>query len=148
MSRRFTIGVFQDLSWAERGLDALTKHGFPPESLTILGQDSPELRALIEKRLQGPVEALTIHGIGAVAGCGPLLETLRQDGADLGADGLSSLIARAGFQRHDGQIYEKLTARGGVLVAIHNEPRAADALATLHAYGGGNAAIGAWSGRL
>ena len=38
--------------------------------------------------------------------------------------------------------------RGGVLVAIHSEPRAADALAVLHSYGGGNAAIGAWSGRV
>ena len=37
---------------------------------------------------------------------------------------------------------------GGVLVAIHSEPRAADALAVLHSYGGGNAAIGAWTGRV
>jgi hypothetical protein len=35
-----------------------------------------------------------------------------------------------------------------VLVAVHNEPRAADALARLHAYGAGNAAIGAWTGRV
>jgi hypothetical protein len=35
-----------------------------------------------------------------------------------------------------------------VLVAVRNEPRAADALAKLHAYGGGNAAIGAWTGRV
>ena len=62
--------------------------------------------------------------------------------------GLGSTIARAGFQRHDGHIFETLTGRGGVLVAIRNEPRAADALATLHAYGGGNAAIGAWNGRV
>ena len=38
--------------------------------------------------------------------------------------------------------------RGGVLVAIKSEPRAADALAILHSYGGGNAAIGAWTGRV
>ena len=148
MSRRFTIGVFQDLSWAERGLDALTKHGFSPESLTILGQDSPDLRALIEKRLAGTAEALTVDGIGPTIARGPLLETLRQDGGDLATQGLTGLIAKAGFQKHDGQIYERLAAKGGVLVAVHNEPRAADALATLLAYGGGNAAIGAWSGRL
>jgi hypothetical protein len=147
MSRRFTIGVFQDLSWAERGLDALAKHGFPPESLTIIGQDTPDVRALIERRL-GAAQSLAIEGIGAVAAHGPLLETLQENGHDLAKDGLKGAIARAGFQQHDGQIYEKLTARGGILVAIHNEPRAADALATLHAYGGGNAAIGAWAGRL
>jgi hypothetical protein len=35
-----------------------------------------------------------------------------------------------------------------VLVAVLGDPRAADALAILHAYGGGNAAIGAWMGRV
>jgi hypothetical protein len=62
--------------------------------------------------------------------------------------GLGSTIARAGFQRHDGHIFETLTGRGGVLVAVRSEPRAADALAILHAYGGGNAAIGAYTGRV
>ena len=46
------------------------------------------------------------------------------------------------------RIFEALTAKGGVLVAIRSEPRAADALAILHSYGGGNAAIGAWTGRV
>jgi len=35
-----------------------------------------------------------------------------------------------------------------VMVAIRTEPRAADALAILHSFAGGNAAIGAWSGRV
>jgi hypothetical protein len=71
-------------------------------------------------------------------------------GADTGlvSAGLGGTITRAGFQAHDGFLYETLVARGGVLVAIRNEPRAADALAKLHAYGGGNAAIGAWTGRV
>ena len=38
--------------------------------------------------------------------------------------------------------------RQRVLVAIEDAPRAADALAILHSYGGGNAAIGAWGGRI
>jgi hypothetical protein len=40
------------------------------------------------------------------------------------------------------RVFEALTAKG-VLVAIHSEPRAADALAVLHLAGGGNAANGA-----
>ena len=56
-------------------------------------------------------------------------------------------MRRVGFQAHDGRIFHVLTGRGGVMVAIHSEPRAADALAVLHSYGGGNAAIGAgWTG--
>ncbi len=57
-------------------------------------------------------------------------------------------MRRAGFQAHDGRIFEALTGRGGILVSIRSEPRAADALALLHSYGGGNAAIGAWTGRV
>ena len=62
--------------------------------------------------------------------------------------GVATTMRRAGFLVHDGFIYETLTARGGVLVGVHSEPRAADALAVMFAYGGGNAAIGAWAGRV
>jgi hypothetical protein len=62
--------------------------------------------------------------------------------------GLAGTMRRVGFQPHDARIFEVLTGRGGVLVAVRSEPRAADALAILHSYGGGNAAIGAWSGRV
>ena len=39
-------------------------------------------------------------------------------------------------------------ANGLCWVAVHSAPRAADALAILMAHGGGNAAIGAWTGRV
>jgi hypothetical protein len=146
--RCFTVGVFQDVPWASRGLDALARHGFAAESLTVLAKDSPDVRALITRQLRADPEVLTIEGLGSVAARGPLIPTLQGSDGDLATRGLASTIGRAGFQKHDGQIFERLTARGGVLVAVHNEPRAADALATLHAYGGGNAAIGAWTGRL
>lgn len=147
-ARCFTIGVFQDVPWAVRGLEALARHGFAAESLTLLAKDSQEVRTLIRTHLRTDPESLTIEGLGTVAARGPLLDTLQGSDRGLETAGLAGSIARAGFQKHDGQIFERLTARGGVLVAIHNEPRAADALATLHSYGGGNAAIGAWAGRL
>jgi hypothetical protein len=77
-----------------------------------------------------------------------MLKALQGPANDLPKLGLSGTMRRVGFQAHDARIYETLTARGGVLVAIHSEPRAADALAILHSYGGGNAAIGAWTGRV
>jgi hypothetical protein len=79
---------------------------------------------------------------------GPLVSALQGPSRDLIKLGLAGTMRRVGFQTHDGRIFETLTARGGVLVAIHSEPRAADALAVLHSYGGGNAAIGAWTGRV
>ena len=147
-ARCFTIAVFQDVPWATRGLEALARHGFAPESLTVLAKDSPDVRTLIRTQLRAEPDPLTIEALGAIVARGPLVETLQGSDRGLETRGLAGIIGRAGFQKHDGQIFERLTARGGVLVAIHNEPRAADALATLHSYGGGNAAIGAWTGRL
>lgn len=145
---RFTIGVFQDVAWARRGLEALLADGFVPESLTILARDTPEAADLIETVLGAPPERIELKALGPAVTRGPLVGALQGSDDGLTSAGIGGTITRAGFQAHDGFIYETLTGRGGVLVAIRNEPRAADALARLHAYGGGNAAIGAWTGRV
>ena len=148
--RCFTVGVFQDAGWASRGLAALAGDGFGPESLSILARESPEVAELVEKTFGIGADQLVvqIRGLGEAVVHGALVEALQGDDGGLGANGVAATMRRAGFQAHDGFIYETLTARGGVLVAIEGEPRAADALALLHAYGGGNAAIGAWRGRV
>lgn len=145
---RFTIGVFQDIAWARKGVHALLDAGFVPESLTIIAKDTPDAASLIEETLGGAPERVELKALGASVVCGPLVATLQGADNGLATAGLGGVITRAGFQTHDGQIFETLTGRGGVLVGVRNEPRAADALAKLHAYGGGNAAIGAWTGRL
>jgi hypothetical protein len=144
----FTVGVFQDVAWATRGLDALKQAGFSPEALSILAKDTPDAAALIEKALGAKGDRLDLAAIGAVVARGPLLEPLQGAARDLAALGLAGTMRRIGFQAHDARIFEALAGRGGVLVAIRGEPRAADALAILHSYGGGNAAIGAWGGRI
>ena len=144
---RFTVGVFQDLAWAERGVDALKKQGLTAESLSILGKASTELSAFISLQLGAP-QSLDVKDLGATVARGPLVAALQGSDQGLSRLGLAGTMRRVGFQAHDGRIFDTLTARGGVLVAIHSEPRAADALAVLHSYGGGNAAIGAWSGRV
>ena len=48
-TERFTVGVFQDLEWAHKGVDALKQAGFPVESLTGEGageQDGARLSAV------------------------------------------------------------------------------------------------------
>jgi hypothetical protein len=145
---RFTVGVFQDVVWAERGITALKQIGLPAEALTILAKDTPEATALIERALGAAPERLDLASVGPAVARGPLVEALQGASRDLIKLGLSGTMRRVGFQSHDGRIFEALTARGGILVAIHSEPRAADALAVLHSYGGGNAAIGAWTGRV
>jgi hypothetical protein len=145
----FTVGVFQDLAWAQKGVDALSQAGFPVQSLTVLIKDGPDAGAFIQRVLGAPAERIDLAGVGAAAARGSLLAVLQGDsGSDLAKLGLAGTMRRVGFQAHDARIFDALTARGGVLVAIQGDPRAADALAILHSYGGGNAAIGAWAGRV
>jgi hypothetical protein len=144
---RFTVGVFQDIAWAEKGVEALRRQGIAVESLSILGKASPELSSFIERTLGAP-ESLDVHDLGPALARGPLVAVLQGSDQGLTKAGIAGTMRRVGFQAHDGRIFHVLTGRGGVLVAIHSEPRAADALAVLHSYGGGNAAIGAWTGRV
>jgi len=142
------VGVFQDVAWAEKGIAALKQAGFVPESMTVLARESAEVGALVMRTFGVEGDRLELAGIGPVLARGPLVEALQGTGRDLAKLGLSGTMRRVGFQAHDGRIFETLAARGGVLVAIRSEPRAADAIAILHSYGGGNAAIGAWTGRV
>lgn len=144
----FTIGVFQDVAWAEKGIQALKAQNFPSEAMSFIAKDSPEVAALAERTFAGPVPTLEVRGLGAVCARGPLVEALQGRDQELTKHGLAATARRAGFQAHDGRIFETLTSRGGVLVAVSSEARASDALAVLHSYGGGNAAIGAWAGRV
>jgi hypothetical protein len=144
----FTVGVFQDVAWATKGLDALKQAGFPADAITIVSKETPEAAALIEKALAGKGERIDVAAVGAVVARGSLLEPLQGSARDLAKLGLAGTLRRVGFQPHDGRIFEVLVGRGGILVAVRGDPRAADALAILHSYGGGNAAIGAWSGRI
>jgi hypothetical protein len=144
----FTVGVFQDVAWAEKGIQALKTQRFPSEALSLIAKDSPEVTALAERTFGGLVDTLEVRGLGAARARGPLVEVLQGGERDLTRLGIAATARRAGFQPHDGRIFETLTARGGVLVAVSSDARASDALAILHSYGGGNAAIGAWAGRL
>src|SRR5258706_9610967 len=138
---RFTVGVFQDLAWAQRGLEALTQAGFPVESLTVLIKDGPDAAAFIERTLGAP-DRIELAGIGPVVVRGALVRALQGEAGDLAKLGLAGTMRRVGFQAHDGRIFDTLAARGGGLVGVLGGPRAADALALLPSYGGGNAPPG------
>ena len=70
-TERFTVGVFQDVAWAQKGVDALKQAGFPLETLTILAKDGPEAAAFIEQALGGAAQRVELAGIGAAVGRGP-----------------------------------------------------------------------------
>jgi hypothetical protein len=144
----FTVGVFQDMAWAERGIEALTQRGFTSDCLSVAAKASAETSALVQRLFGAAPEPLDLPVIGSALASGPLAETLSGPARDLGRIGLAAAMRRAGFQPHDGLIFETLVGRGGVLVAVRDAPRAADALAVMQSYGGGNAAIGAWGNRV
>lgn len=145
---RFTVGVFPDVTWAAKGVEALLERGFPADALSMIVKDGPEAESLVQTSMGGQVSRIELPGLGPVLAVGPLLPAFQVGGAQLERHGLAASLNRVGFQLHDGQIFAALTGRGGVLVAVHSEPRAADALATFYSYGGANAAIGAWTGRV
>jgi hypothetical protein len=145
---RFTVGVFQDIAWAEKGIEALKRAGFQPELMSIVAKATDDTGQLVQRVFGAAGNRLEIAVVGPVVARGALIDALQGSAGDLATAGLSGTMRRVGFQAHDGRIFEALTNRGGILVAIRSEPRAADALAILHSYGGGNAAIGAWTGRV
>ena len=146
---RYTVGVFKDVASADRGIEALKRQGFPADALTVLVKETPDGSGLLQKVFGKAPDKIELPGIGAAIGVGSLLGLLGPiAGNPPATGGLAASLTRVGFQPHDGRIFETLTGRGGVLVAVRSEPRAADALSTLHCYGGGNAAIGAWTGRV
>lgn len=144
----FTVGVFQDAEWARKGIVALRAAGLPADAFSVIARESPAVAALVEQTCGAAPERIDLSGIGPVAARGPLVAALQGDGRDFAKLGIAATMRRVGYQPHDGRIYETLVGRGGVLVAIKSDPRAADALAIMLSYGGGNAAIGAWSGRV
>jgi hypothetical protein len=144
----FTIGVFKDIAWAERGIDALKQQGFAAERITVAAKASPEAVAFLERVLGAAPEQVELPVVGAAVARGRLIGMLNGPGRDLARVGMAAAMRRAGFQPHDGLIFETLVGKGGVLVAVEDAPRAADALAVMQSYGGGNAAIGAWANRV
>ena len=144
----YTVCVFQDLVWASRGLEALRTKGFEDGVISVLSKQSSESLELFQKLFGFAPSALEVNGLGNVVAYGSLIQELQGSDDGLGRTGVAATIRRIGFQPHDGFIFQTLTERGGVLVAVESESRAADALALFHSYGGGNAAIGAWSGRV
>ena len=144
----YAVGVFESVGAAERVLAALAAHEFSSEALSVGATDGPGVADLLQKTFGACGDTLEVRVVGTLRLHGPLVEALQGAERALAEKGIAAAMPNVGFQVHDGFIFETLTKRGGVLVAIRGEPRVADALAILHAYGGGNAAIGAWTGRV
>src|SRR5512139_1933126 len=120
---RVTVGVFQNVAWASRGIDALLGIGLSTDALSVMAPDSSDAAALIARVFGTPGATIDVASVGRAVVHGPLVLVLQGTADDLAHLGIAGTMRRAGFQAHDARIYELLTARGGVLVAIHSESR-------------------------
>lgn len=145
---RFTIGVFRDVASAEQGIEALVRHQFPLTALSVIATATPDVDSFVQRVFGTRPSPVEVKNIGQAMLHGPLISVLNAGEKALATLGLAATARHAGFQQHDGVIFERLVTRGGILVGVSSEGRSSDALSTLHAYGGGNAAIGAWTGRV
>ena len=125
----FTVGVFQDVAWAAKALDALKQAGFRPTERPFSRKTRRDAAALIEKTFGRPGDRLELGGDRRGGRARAARRRAAGTARRSGEVGLAGTMRRVGFQAHDGRIFETLTARGGILVAIRSEPRAADALA-------------------
>ena len=100
------MGVFQDIAWAEKGVQALRAQGLAVESLSILGKASPEMSAFIERALGAP-QSLEIHDLGPAVARGPLVAALQGSDQGLTKPGIAGTMRRVGFQAHDGRIFRR-----------------------------------------
>jgi hypothetical protein len=143
-----TVAVFKDLEAARVAVGVLRRKGFAAESISVVARASDALTSWGAEATSRELRPMRLPRLGDVLAGGPLIDAVDAGTGQLVKAGLAASMLRAGFQPHDGRIYEALVEKGGVLVAVRNEPRAADAISVFHNYGGGNAAIGAWSGRI
>jgi hypothetical protein len=143
-----TVAVFKDLDAAKAAVEVLRKKGFAAESISVVAKPSEPLAVWGAAAISRALQPLTLPTLGELVAGGPLVDALDAGTGQLARAGLATSMVGVGFLPHDGRIYEALVEKGGVLVAVRNEPRAADAISVFHNYGGGNAAIGAWNGRL
>jgi hypothetical protein len=119
-----TVAVFKDLEWARRGVAELRRNDFPPEAMSVIAKPGEGVADWAAGVLGAAVPAVTLPRLGEVLAAGPLVEALDGGAGRFGRGGLAATANAAGFQPHDGQIFETLVERGGILVAVRSEPRA------------------------
>ncbi len=93
----FTVAVFLDVNWAGRGLDALKRQGFPPEALTIIGKETPELAGLIELALGAQPDRIEVANLGSSYARGSLVAALQGADQELTRKGVAATIRRVGL---------------------------------------------------
>jgi hypothetical protein len=94
---RFTVGVFQDIAWAEKGIEALKRQGIAAEALSIIAKASPELGALIERALGGAPQSFDVHDLGPAMARGPLVSALQGNDQGLTRTGIAGTMRASAF---------------------------------------------------
>ena len=147
-----SVGIFDDLSSAERTIDELRQHGFAADEIGIIGHVGDQPQAVTtpptmkapERNVMrgagtgglfgaciGALVLLVIPGLGAVTGGGFWFEVL--GGAVLGAAAGAVLLAFGSllFSSAHSRLYKSELERGRFIVTVKNPQRHGEALAVL-----------------
>ena len=138
---RLVTGVFKTRVMAEAAVDAITRRGYPRESISVLMSESTRSKefgiqtgthaaagAGIGGAVGGTVGAvlaaiaavgttLAVPGLGLVI-AGPIAAALAGAGAGAATGGLVGVLVGAGIPEHRAKAYDADVREGGILVGV------------------------------
>src|SRR5512134_1496811 len=80
---RFTVGVFQDVASAEKAVEALERHGFPPQGLSVIAVSTPEVEGFVTRLFGSKGTSTEVRNLGSAIVHGPLLGVLNGNADEL-----------------------------------------------------------------
>jgi hypothetical protein len=152
--RTTVVGLFERHGDAERAIGDLTAAGFTQDRIGIAARDATTRDRLGESTgveahdlgakvgagalvggAVGALASLLIPGLGPVLAAGTLGAVLTGAGIGAGVGGLVGALTAWGVSEEDARHFEQGFTRGGTLVTVHADARAAEARNILRAAG-------------
>ncbi len=141
---RLVTGIFRSRAMADAALDALTRMGYPRESISVLMSDATRTK---EFAIETGTKAASGLGVGGVVGgavgatlaaiaavgtsialpglglvvAGPVAAALAGAGAGGAAGGLIGALVGAGIPERRAKVYDTELRNGGILIGVEAE---------------------------
>jgi uncharacterized protein (TIGR02271 family) len=149
-ARETVVGLFPNVSGAERAIRDLKDAGFTDRQIGVLMRDRDQERKLATETgtkageaaaagaltggalgglvgLLAGIGALVIPGVGPIIAGGALASTLAGAGIGAAAGGLLGALAGLGIPEEEARYYERELQEGGILVTVEAGARSAEA---------------------
>jgi hypothetical protein len=118
---RTVVGLFDNISEAQRTLQELVQLGFAPENISII--TNPKSQPGFASGMRLNLSAIDLNDVGRVAAAGPMREALKSEN---GGANLSATLRRYGFTNDIANHYAAGVRQGETLESIVVEDRDSD----------------------